>query len=186
MPQFLAYLAPFALMLPGSQPVPDEEQALLPDAEEQPTPRTQEAAHGWLLLDATTSIPIRHQVRIERRVTVRIAPRSVSRQEMIAQLPRPDGPTKVVERNFGKCVSLRAIAAVQTMADNQLLLYLRDRRILSARLEKACRARDFYSGFYVEPNEDGMLCIGRDKLLARTGAKCELSGLNQKVAVSED
>ncbi len=187
MPQFLAYLAPFALLLPGSPP--DSEQdavSLLPEPEEESAPRTEQTAHGWLLLDATTSIPIQHQVRIERRVTIRIAPRSTSRQEMIARLQRPDGTTRVVERNFGRCVPLRSIAAVQTMADNRLLLYLRDRRILSARLEKACRARDYYSGFYVEPNDDGMLCIGRDKLLARSGAKCQLSGLNQTVAVADD
>ena len=78
--------------------------------------------------------------------------------------------------------STRAYAPGDT--GNRLLLYLRDRRLVSAQLERACSARDYYSGFYFEPNDDGRLCIERDRLLSRTGARCSLSNMAQLVPVS--
>jgi len=104
---------------------------------------------------------------------------------MVAQFSRPQAQPRYVERKMGKCVPLRAIAAAQTAPGDRLMLYMRDQRIVSASLEKACRAQDFYSGFYVEPSKDGMLCVDRDKLQARTGAKCELSGLRQMVLLTD-
>lgn len=87
---------------------------------------------------------------------------------------------------MGKCVSVAGIAGVQPRRGNRLVLFMRDQRIVAADLERACSARDFYSGFYVERSEDGMLCVDRDRLQSRTGARCKLSRLRQLVAVNED
>ena len=51
-----------------------------------------------------------------------------------------------------RCVPISGISGVQTGNGNRLLLFLRDQRIISVNLERACRARDFYSGFYIERN----------------------------------
>jgi hypothetical protein len=75
---------------------------------------------------------------------------------------------------------------VQAGEDNRLILFLRNRQIISAALEKACSARDFYSGFYVERAEDGKLCVERDVLRARTGVTCEIDRLYELVAVRDD
>lgn len=91
------------------------------------------------------------QVRIEQRVTIRIAPRA-SRPvspDMFAGLPDGEIGSHFSERKIGKCLPADAIAGVQPDRDNRLLLFMRDRRIVSAELERACRARDFYSGFYL-------------------------------------
>ncbi len=82
---------------------------------------------------------------------------------------------------MGKCIALSSVAGVAPMEDDRLMLFLKDRRIVAANLEKACSSRDFYSGFYVEPRKDGKVCINRDKLQSRTGAKCELTRLRQMV-----
>jgi hypothetical protein len=124
------------------------------------------------------------QIRIEQRVIVRIAPRSVStRRNLLAQLP-------VRARNYEEiqarsCVPVSQISAVETGSGNRLLLFTRDTGILSVRLEKACRARDFYSGFYVERNTDGKLCADRDTLQSRNGARCNISSMMQMQAVEE-
>ena len=55
--------------------------------------------------------------------------------------------------------------------------------MIAVNLEKACRARDFYAGFYVERNKDGQLCVDRDKLQSRTGAQCEVETMRQLVQV---
>lgn len=129
---------------------------------------------------------VARQVRIEQRVVVRIAPQPLAaRQNLLAELPRPSDAPRFEERRKEKCVPLSGIAGVQTGSGNRLVLFLRDRRMMSVNLEKSCRARDFYSGFYVEKNKDGRLCVDRDKLQSRTGARCEVDTMRQLVAVDD-
>ena len=116
------------------------------------------------------------QTQVQQRFVLRISPRSRT-----APLP-PQMPTRVVEQKMGKCIAVNSIVAVQTRGANDLVLYTRDRQMISAELEKSCSARDFYSGFYVEPSKDGKLCIKRDKLQSRNGAKCEISKFARLVA----
>lgn len=126
------------------------------------------------------------QIRIEQRVIVRIAPqRGRSRQNLLAQLPQRALSTRYEERKTDKCLPVERIAGVQTGSGNRLLLFLRDSKIISLNLEKACRARDFYSGFYVERAKDGQLCVDRDKLQSRNGANCEIDRMMQLVALED-
>ena len=126
------------------------------------------------------------QIRIEQRVVVRIAPQSpAARNNLLADLPQRQLAQRFEERGKEKCVALQGIAGVQTGSGNRLVLFLRDQRMISVNLEKSCRARDFYSGFYVERNEDGRLCIERDKLQSRTGARCEIEAMRQLVEVRD-
>lgn len=179
-----ALLASIALLVPSGA-------ALAPGAEAGLTPREAasnepQSTPSWQRFDAPGSVPVAGQVRIERRVTIRVWPRSPApRQSLMAEMaPAPVG-ANLVERKMGDCVPVAGIAAVQTGQANQLILHLRDRRIVSARLEKACRARDFYSGFYLERSADGMLCIDRDRLRSRTGVQCQISRMRQLVAEND-
>ena len=113
------------------------------------------------------------QVRIQQRVVIRISP-ARPRSGSIDDVPRVV-PSRLVERGMGKCVGTKDIVAVQTGSTNKLILFLRNRQMISAELEKACAARDFYSGFYVEPSKDGDLCVKRDLLQSRNGTKCEVA-----------
>lgn len=126
------------------------------------------------------------QIRIEQRVYVRIAPRSVSaRRNLLAQLPVQPRAQRYEEKKAEKCVPVSQIAGVETGSGNRLLLFLRDREILSVNLEKACRARDFYAGFYVERNKDGKLCVERDTLQSRNGARCDIARMMQLEAIED-
>ncbi len=126
------------------------------------------------------------QVRIEQRVIMRISPRPrPSREDLLAERPRGEPSAPIEERKIGSCVQISGIASVGTAPDDRLILFMRDRRIVSASLERSCRARDFYSGFYVHPSEDGRICVKRDKIQSRAGTKCELRQLRQLVAVTD-
>ena len=125
------------------------------------------------------------QVSIEQRLTVRISPRSAAPVAMLAVLPDTSAGQRWREKKMGKCLPIGGIMAVQYRDQARLILYLRDRRIVSATLEKACRAADFYSGFYVAKNGDGMLCTGRDEILSRSGANCQFSGIRQLVEADD-
>ena len=124
-----------------------------------------------------------NQVRIEQRMTIRISPRASLQPDLLAELPQNEVGPRFIDKKMGKCLPTSRIAGVQTSSDNRLILYLRDQRIVSAELERACRARDFYSGFYLSRSADGMVCVDRDSLQSRNGANCKLTRLRELVEV---
>ncbi|WP_324827118.1 hypothetical protein [Qipengyuania zhejiangensis] len=141
-------------------------------------------APDWMGLVEGARAPVANQVRIERRVILRISPQPGGvRSDMLADLPQRPAPSRLVERPMGRCIPASGIAGVSDRG-SRLIIYMRDRSMVSAQLEKACSPRDFYLGFYMERSEDGQLCINRDRLLSRAGAKCQVSELNRLVAVS--
>ena len=96
-------------------------------------------------------------------------------------MPEHMSRTRIRERKIGKCVTNALIGGMTLRGESQLLLYLRDRRVVSATLERACQARDYYSGFYLTRNPDGKLCVNRDTLLSRSGANCKLKQLRELI-----
>ncbi len=120
------------------------------------------------------------QIRIEQHLTIRIAPAS-PRRDMLAAIPSGPMVERFVERRSVRCLPVAGIGGVQIGGDDRLVLFMRDQRLVGANLEKACSARDFYSGFYLEPTSDGMLCAGRDTLHSRSGMTCAVSRLHELV-----
>ncbi|HKT86712.1 MAG TPA: hypothetical protein VJQ77_11585 [Novosphingobium sp.] len=123
-------------------------------------------------------------MRIEQRMTIRVAPRGSrpSSPEMFFGMPDDEFESRFAERKIGKCLPMAGIAGVQPNGSNRLLLFMRDQRVVSAELERACRARDFYLGFYLARTSDGQLCVDRDTLLSRSGMNCKLTRIRQLVA----
>lgn len=127
-----------------------------------------------------------NQVRIERRVIIRISPGAPDARALaLAASQERAAQREFEEVDHGDCVKVERIAGVQPTQDNRLLLFMRDRQVLAASLERSCTARSFYSGFYVERSEDGELCISRDRLQSRAGASCQIDELHRIVAVGE-
>ena len=142
-------------------------------------------APEWPGFEIASQPEVARQVRIERRVILRISPQpSDIRRGALSQLSPQAIPPRLVERPFARCIDAADIVGVSSER-SRLVMYMRDRKILTAELEKACTPRDFYLGFYVERSEDGKLCVDRDRLLSRAGAKCRISRLNRLVAASD-
>ncbi len=125
------------------------------------------------------------QLRFEQRVIIRI-PMQRSAPAVLAAPARNDDDDDddspgYAERKIGKCVAINSLAGVRVGSDRFLNLFTRDRRIIRAELEKSCPARNFYSGFYIEKTRDGNLCVDRDLLHSRSGAKCEIERLRELV-----
>jgi hypothetical protein len=133
--------------------------------------------------DARVS-PVVKQVRIQERVIIRIAPsKERALQQSMARLAREADDFE--EQRATDCIPIGGIAGVYPSRENRLLLLMRDRRVMSAALERACNAADYYAGFYVERSEDGQLCSRRDRLQSRAGASCRVTRLS-RLAASED
>lgn len=167
----------FALFMLGSLPVA-EDRAAAADA-----PATGLPSGVTGLLEA--SPPIVAQVRIEQRIIIRVPRQSFSRSSLMPiPQPRrapPPEPPRFERRKVGKCVAMRDVTGVRVIDGDMLVLFMRDQRMIEAELERSCRAREFYQGFYMERSGDGRLCVDRDLLQARSGSKCEVEKLRQLV-----
>ncbi len=202
MSSLMAFLAPLILAVAAPQAAQSSESVGEPvSAEQSGAGWTIEWSYGALPLPGAIAAPPEGravwrdiadafrpqnvgQVRIEQGFIIRITPLGPTR-EMLADLPQAPLATRFRERKVGKCVPVAAIVGVQIGGDDRLMLFMRDQRMIGASLEKACRARDFYSGFYLERNSDGQLCVDRDMIHSRSGASCSLSRLRQLVAIEE-
>lgn len=128
---------------------------------------------------APSAPPAAEQVSIEQRVTIRINPRPAPTR---MGLPFMDEASpRFMERKLGKCVALNGISGIQPVSGDKLLLIMRDDRLITARLEKGCQARAFYSGLIVNRAADGQMCIQRDALMSRSGAKCQVIAFRELV-----
>jgi len=182
------FLSPLALLLPAlAAELPqsswggNEEVRAAPQEKARSRGFDQPAVGALRLLESARRPPVENQVRIEQRVIIRIAPSSprVVEQSM-ARIAREAEDYR--EERSADCVPIGSIAAVYPSRENRLLLFMHDRRVLSAALERTCHAEDFYSGFYVERSDDGQLCSRRDQLQSRAGASCRVTRLNRLVA----
>ena len=161
-------LAPVALLLPALTAVEVPRESGLP-----PAPRSQ-----------PQDAPVAQQVSVSQHVSIRITARPAPmllEPAMFEQDAKSGREPAFVERKIGKCLPINLIVGVQPVADDRLLLILRDERMVTAKLEKGCQAREFYSGFIVKRNADGEICVKRDALLSRSGASCQVVALRQLV-----
>lgn len=191
-------LTPFVLLFPDAGAIEAREPYEVPVAavgenpperrELQPGPSAANGSQVFREVVETFRIQAQNQVRIEQHMSIRITPLSRPMPippPFVLDMPRREIAPRMIERNIGRCVPVASIAGVQPDSGGRLILFLRDRRMVSAVLERACRARDFYSGFYIERTSDGQLCVDRDTLLSRSGANCKLSRIRQLVDADE-
>jgi len=125
------------------------------------------------------------QVRILERFSIRISPGAPIPPQMQFDLEQDRARSRIEERKIARCVNVGQIGAVQSTRDNRLVFYMRDQRIIIANLEKACRSRDYYSGFYMARSADGQLCLDRDVLQSRSGASCKVRRWRELVDAGE-
>ncbi|MDZ3830989.1 MAG: hypothetical protein U0S50_04135 [Sphingopyxis sp.] len=127
------------------------------------------------------------QMVIEQQLIIRVPARRSSLNNFVATPRAPTRPREqpIVwkEKKAPKCVSMRNILGMQATQRDSIDLITRQDQRLRARLNRGCRALDFYAGFYMEGNKDGKLCEGRDQIHARTGAKCEVDKFRLLVPV---
>lgn len=126
------------------------------------------------------------QVTIEQRVIIRIPTvrqRDPQRSSVVSEAPAPPAPPiRWKELKGPKCLPLNGIrGAVITTLSGVTMVTARQEQFRT-HFGRSCRAADFYSGFYIQPNEDGALCAGRDTLHARNGSTCEIEKFSRMVA----
>lgn len=129
---------------------------------------------------ATEEKPLQFaQVIVREQIVVRVPLR-------LREAPRASAPVRWREGRGPKCLPARAIAGATLLGENSVDLILRDNRRVRARLSSRCPALDYYRGFYIRPNEDGMICADRDIIRSRMGGQCEIERFRSLEAVRAD
>lgn len=143
-------------------------------------------AAPWLdIVDAFRPASSR-QVRIQRRIIIRIVPLSATARPRAAGDARTLVPMRIVERPVAGCVPLDGIAGISADRGSRIRLHLHSRQVLSMRFDDSCPAEAFYSGFYVERRSDGLLCPARDTIQSRSGVRCAVGRFSRLVAERAD
>jgi hypothetical protein len=112
-------------------------------------------------------------VRIDQRIIIRLPSRASAPAAVGAQR-QSAAKLQYKEKKIGKCLWVDRLGGSRPGPDRTLDLLTRDGLLIRAYLGEGCLAREFYAGAYMERSFDGKLCVDRDVLHARTGAKCEI------------
>ncbi|MBY2928105.1 hypothetical protein FIM10_05375 [Sphingomonadales bacterium 56] len=130
-----------------------------------------------LLLVAPTAGPVQMaQMSIEQRVIIRVP---MAKKGRAPARIAPQAGREWKERKGPRCIALRSIRSASVVVGHGVDLLLADNHRYRARLERGCSSTGFYSGFYVEPDDDGSLCSGRDELQARSGLSCVIDSFRR-------
>ncbi len=115
------------------------------------------------------------QLLVREQIVVRVRGRQASGEAAPARWKESKGP---------KCVSAKGILAAALTSQDSVDLIMRDKRRIRARLESRCPALDYYYGFYITPNSDGMICEDRDRIRSRVGGQCGIDRFRSLEAVA--
>ncbi|HTG37195.1 hypothetical protein [Sphingomonas sp.] len=131
---------------------------------------------AWLAqADRTAQAGARAQVRIERRIVIRVPRMTAAPGIITTASAAPLPPISWVERRGGdQCVPVTSLAAASVTRPDAVDLVLSGGRRMRARLGEDCPALNFQSGFYLRPPADGQICARRDLIRSRSGGECRI------------
>lgn len=143
------------------------------------------ASDDWAVAEQEFRGHIYAQSTIERRVIIRIPMMRRAMPPPPHAEPLPDERERRAlawkEFKGPKCIKVDMVRGAALTSARGIDLMLRNHKRMRALLGRNCRSADLYSGFYIQPDEDGELCAGRDRVLARSGANCEIESIKRLV-----
>lgn len=105
----------------------------------------------------------------------------VVEDQLIMRIPvQPRATIEWVERDGPRCITSKAIRGASLSLPGRVDFLLPRRQRVRAVLSEDCPALDFYSGFYLAP-EDARICAGRDSIRSRIGGSCRIDGFRRLV-----
>lgn len=105
---------------------------------------------------------------------IRVPAHRSSRFHGAGRAPLPPAPPRFKEKHGPRCIDAATIGAAAISTPDSVDFMLKGGRRVRAQLEAECPALDYYSGFYVRPPKDGMICADRDSIHTRSGGDCQV------------
>lgn len=103
------------------------------------------------------------QLAVRSRIVVRVQTAGISTP-----------PVQLTEKKGPKCLPMADVLGAAVIAGNSVDIILRGGKRIRARFSSSCPALDYYSGFYIAPTADGMICSDRDAVRSRAGGECAI------------
>jgi len=118
------------------------------------------------------------QVTIHERIILR-----VPRLRAVTPAARATLPVPVVwkEKKGPKCIAVADLGGAMFGQRGAVDFVLTGGRRIRAKIDGSCKPLDFYSGFYLRPAADGMVCADRDSIRMRSGASCGIDTFRKLV-----
>lgn len=113
------------------------------------------------------------QMSIHERIIVRVPRMSKS---SAARREADAASIEWKEHKGPKCVAVGDIAGAVLAKRGVVDLMMDNGTRLRAKLDGDCKPLDYYTGFYIRPAADGLVCQDRDAIRMRSGATCEIDG----------
>ncbi|TXC71623.1 hypothetical protein FSB78_12185 [Sphingomonas ginsenosidivorax] len=111
------------------------------------------------------------QMSIHERIIIRV-PRMSHAKSRPSEATAPE----FKEHKGPKCVAVGDIAGAALGKPGVVDLMMDNGTRLRAKLDGDCKPLDYYTGFYIRPAADGLICQDRDAIRMRSGATCEIEG----------
>jgi hypothetical protein len=98
------------------------------------------------------------------------------RERIVVRVPASKVPPTInwKTKKGPKCMSAEGLAGAALVKADRMDLIARGGKRFRVELANACPGIEFYSGFYLVPSEDRMICAGRDAIHARSGGACQI------------
>jgi hypothetical protein len=110
--------------------------------------------------------------------------RLIVQDEVILRVPiqpRPLLPEiEWIEKKGPKCIPAGAIRQALLSGSEQVDFILVNHARVRAKFDEDCPALDFYTGFYLQP-QDERVCAGRDAIHSRIGGSCTIERFSQLI-----
>ena len=119
------------------------------------------------------------QVRIQQHIVIRVPRPDTMRRVSAPAAPLP--PIAWVEKGSNDCVETSRLAGAAITRSDSVDLVMTGGKRVRAKLGKECPALDFYTGFYVKPTKDGMVCAKRDTFRSRSGGECQIKAFRNLI-----
>jgi hypothetical protein len=111
------------------------------------------------------------QLTIHQRIVIRV-PRVAHPPSKTSEATSPE----FKEHKGPKCVAVGDIAGAVLGKPGVVDLMMDNGTRLRAKLDGDCKPLDYYTGFYIRPAADGLVCQDRDAIRMRSGATCQIEG----------
>lgn len=117
------------------------------------------------------------QMTFQQRIIIRIPRLPFTRKPV-----ETDQPVQWSEKKGPKCVAMADLVGAAISAPDSIDLMIDDGSRIRARLDDDCPPLDYYSGYYLKPTQDGMVCADRDAIRSRSGGSCPIEEFKRLVA----
>ncbi|WP_294391778.1 hypothetical protein [uncultured Sphingomonas sp.] len=90
------------------------------------------------------------------------------------------------EKKGPRCVPMNDILGAAVLDKGGVDFVMRGGQRMRARLASSCPGLDYYSGFYILPPANGLICSDRDVVRDRAGGECPIDRFRKLVPKMDD